>query len=199
MLDVGFWEGRYEAENTPWDLAGPSPHFVTLLNRKPDFLQPGKMAVLGSGRGHDAALFANNGFEVTGFDYATGAIKLASELYGKSVRFEQMDLFQLADPENPYRQMFDYVLEHTCFCAILPSQRADYVRSVLNILKPGGYLLGVFWQHAEDDGPPFSTTENDLKTFFASDFDWVSSENNPPAPGRGGVERLVILRRKTDV
>lgn len=199
MLDVSFWEGRYESENTPWDLAGPSPHFVDFLRRRPDFFRPGKMAVLGSGRGHDAALFAQAGFEVTGFDYAPGAIKLASELYGQQVQFEQVDIFSLANPGSVYRQAFDIVLEHTCFCAILPERRADYASSVAAILKPGGYLLGVFWEHNDEDGPPFRTTEADLREVFSQGFDFVSLENRPAATGREGIERLALLRRKADV
>lgn len=199
MLDVNFWENRYEAENTPWDLAGPSPHFVDLLGQKPDFLKPGKMAVLGSGRGHDAACFAQAGFEVTGFDYAPGAIKLASKLYGKLARFERADIFDLADPASLYTENFDYVLEHTCFCAILPEQRLDYVRAVSNLLKPGGYLIGIFWEHRDTDGPPFSTTKADLEAAFAQAFESISRLDRTPVSGRGGVERLVILRRKTEV
>lgn len=199
MLDVHFWENRYESENTPWDLAGPSPHFVAFLKQRPDFFVPGKMAVLGAGRGHDAALFAQAGFEVTGFDYAPGAITLASELYGKFVNFTQADIFALANPDSSYRHAFDYVLEHTCFCAILPAQRADYVRSVENILKPGGYLLGIFWEHNDMDGPPFRTTEAELRQAFGPGFDFISTQNQPAVAGREGIERLVLLRRKTDV
>lgn len=199
MLDMSFWESRYQAQNTPWDLAAPTPWFAEFLSRKPDFFSPGKMAVFGAGRGHDAALFAQAGFEVVAFDYAPQAIALGQQLYGQHVRFEQQDIFDLADPDSGYAAMFDYALEHTCFCAILPSQRADYVKSVVTILKPGGYLLGVFWEHNDEDGPPFRTTEADLQTAFAESFDFVSTEAHAAVAGREGLERLVLLRRKTDV
>jgi SAM-dependent methyltransferase len=199
MQDVDFWESRYAAENTPWDLAGPSPHFVALLAQKPTFLSVGKMAVLGSGRGHDAALFGKTGFDVTGFDYAPGAVKVASDLYSAYARFQVADIFALTDPVWSNLPAFDYVLEHTCFCAIPPERRTDYVQAVRHILKPGGYLIGVFWEHNEVDGPPFSTTEADLKGFFTPDFEVISIENKNPVAGRSGVERLTILRRKMDV
>ncbi|WP_373531676.1 methyltransferase domain-containing protein [Vampirovibrio sp.] len=199
MQNVDFWENLYVAENTPWDLAGPSPHFVALLHQKPDFLKPGTMAVTGSGRGHDAALFGQAGFEVTGFDYAPAAVKLAAQLYGGLARFEMADIFELPSSSGSNALVFDYVLEHTCFCAIPVERRTDYVKTVCHILKPGGYLIGVFWEHDQADGPPFSTTEAHLRQFFEADFEWISQEEKAPVAGRSGVERLVVLRRKMDV
>lgn len=199
MLNLDFWQDRYATGNTPWDLGGPSPHFEALLARQPAFLTPGKMAVFGAGRGHDAALFAKAGFDVVGFDYAPGAIESARQRYGSLVQFEQADIFALADPGSPWAKQFDYILEHTCFCAIHPKEREAYVQSVLNLLKPGGLIIGVFWEHADEDGPPFSTTEADLQERFGSDFDMISNESRMPVSDRGGIERLVILRRKTEL
>lgn len=196
MIRVDFWQDRYETQNTPWDLGGPSPHFVELLQNKPDFLQAGKMAVLGSGRGHDAALFTQHGLDVIGFDYAPGAITEARERYSPSTRFEQADLFEMADATCEWAGQFDFLLEHTCFCAISPKDRVAYVQSARNILKPGGYLIGVFWEHHEPDGPPFSTTVAEIQTLFGADFEICSIADKAPANGRNGVERLCVLRRK---
>ncbi|HEY9746190.1 MAG TPA: methyltransferase domain-containing protein [Oculatellaceae cyanobacterium] len=196
MLGVDFWQERYETGQTPWDLGGPSPHFVELLKHQPDWLKAGKMAVPGSGRGHDAALFAQAGFEVIGFDYSPGAIMEAKGLYGETTRFEQADIFQLGAAESTWLAQFDYVLEHTCFCAILPEQRGDYVKNMKALLKPDSLLIGVFWEHAEWGGPPFSTSLQDIQTHFETDFDILLSENKTPARGRNGLERLTVLRRK---
>lgn len=199
MPDVDFWSARYETQNTPWDLSGPSPHFVALLNDKPSFLTPGKMAVLGSGRGHDAAYFADAGFEVTGFDYAPQAVAMATKLYGGKVQFKVADIFDLASPGNPDAGQFDYVLEHTCFCAIDPERRTAYARSVETLLKPDGYLIGILWEHSNTDGPPFSTSKAEIETVFGQGFDCVSVTDCKAVDGRGGVERLVILRRKNEL
>lgn len=196
MIGVDFWQGRYDASNTPWDLGGPSPHFVELLKQPPAFLKPGNMVVFGAGRGHDAALFAQHGFDVLGLDYAPGAVQAASQLYGSVARFEQANIFDLVDPASPKAGTFDYLLEHTCFCAILPQERSAYVQAAGNLLKPGGYLIGIFWEHGETDGPPFSTTEADLRRAFEPIFDVVDIQAKSPAADRSGTERLVILRRK---
>ncbi len=199
MLDVHFWENRYISQNTGWDLAGPSPHFVELLKNPPAFLKPGSIAVLGAGRGHDAALFGKNGFQVTGFDYATSAVQEARQLYSQWADFQQVDIFTLANADSPHAHPFDYVLEHTCFCAILPKQRPDYLKTVTRLLKPEGYLIGIFWEHEEPDGPPFSTTLEEVKALFSNDFNLISVEERPPANNRRGIERLVVLRRKNEL
>ena len=199
MLDLNFWQSRYDSGNTPWDLGQASPHFIALLQSEPSWLKAGKMAVVGTGRGHDAALFAEAGFEVVGFDYAPGAILEAQARYGQFARFQQANIFELADPHSPWAGEFDYVLEHTCFCAILPSEREAYVKSVKNLLKPDGLLIGVFWEHNDEDGPPFSTTEAHLRQAFGADFELVSIQEVPPARNRDGVERLVVLRRLSEV
>jgi SAM-dependent methyltransferase len=199
MLNMDFWQNRYDSGNTPWDLGQASPHFVNLLQSQPHWLIPGKISVLGCGRGHDAALFAKAGFETVGFDYAPGAIQEAQTHYGQIAQFQQANIFDLADPHSPWTEQFDYLLEHTCFCAILPKERPDYVKSVHNLLKPGGSLIGVFWEHDDTDGPPFSTTEAQLREAFQPGFEVISIQALTPAEDRKGIERLVILRRTSEV
>lgn len=199
MLNMDFWQNRYDTGNTPWDLGQASPHFVALLQNQPDWLKPGKIAVLGCGRGHDAALFAQTGFEAVGFDYAPGAIQEAQAHYGLLAQFQQANIFDLADPNSPWASQFDYVLEHTCFCAILPEERPAYVKSVHNLLKPNGLLIGVFWEHDDTDGPPFSTPEAHIHDAFQTGFEVISIQPLTPADDRKGTERLVVLRRTSEV
>lgn len=170
-LTADFWEGRYQDGTARWDLGQPAPPFVSLLqsNRAPS---PGRVAVLGSGRGHDALLFAAHGFEVVGFDFAPSAVAdartAARHLGYDKAQFLQRDIFGLAEE---FASSFDYVLEHTCFCAILPTQRTDYLHLVEQILRPGGEVIGLFWAHERLGGPPFGIALADLneqlQQFFA--------------------------------
>ncbi|MFN5163242.1 MAG: bifunctional hydroxymethylpyrimidine kinase/phosphomethylpyrimidine kinase, partial [Cyanobacteriota bacterium] len=52
---------------------------------------------------------------------------------------------------------FNGVLEHTCFCAIEPEARQTYLRTVKRLLAPDGWLLGLFWCHGREGGPPFGS------------------------------------------
>lgn len=189
--DVTFWEGRYRESNMPWDLGMPAPPFVSLL--KESALIPGRVAVLGSGAGHDAALFGKAGFDVVGFDYASGAIALSTERYGSLATFVEASIFEI--PEE-YWGTFDYVLEHTCFCAILPKRRPEYVQSVLQLLKPGGKLIGLFFAHHEMGGPPYKTDQAELETLFGPYFTFDSVKIPQDSfERRQGEELLCVLSK----
>jgi SAM-dependent methyltransferase len=168
--ELSFWENRYQENNTPWDLGKSVPAFVSLLS-SPQAPKPSSAAVLGCGSGHDAILFAEYGFKVTGFDFAPTAIALAkkrAEERNISVEFKQRNIFALA---QEYENQFDYVIEHTCFCAIQPEQRQNYVEVVKNILKPTGELIGLFWAHSRPGGPPFGISLEELRSLFSPYFE----------------------------
>ncbi len=161
-----YWEQRYQEKTTRWDLGKASPPLVRLLNSPELTLKRGRIAVLGCGRGYDAMLFADRGFDTIGFDFAplaiTEAITLA-QTTSNSAQFLQRDIFNLADEFSSY---FDYVIEHTCFCAIEPKQRPNYVQIVQQILQPHGELIGVFFTHDRTGGPPFGVTLTQIKQYF---------------------------------
>lgn len=195
-LPAEFWENRYQEGTDRWDLGQPAPPFATLLD-SPDAPTPGRMAVLGSGRGHDALLFARHGFEVIGFDFATSAIEAANQAAQAqhlTAEFLQRDIFAL---EAEFAQSFDYVLEHTCFCAILPTQREAYVQLVASLLRPAGELIGLFWAHSRSGGPPFGTTAEEILQWFSFQFEVVSfTQPSNSTASRKDEEYLARFRLK---
>jgi SAM-dependent methyltransferase len=190
------WDERYRKASTPWDIGEPAPPFVDFLAR-PDAPVPGRTIVPGSGRGHDALYFARHGFEVLGVDIAPTAVNVANEraqsegLSAKAI-FEERDL--LAMPPE-FDGTFDYVVEHTCFCAIDPSLRPAYVQAVHRLLKPGGLLIAIFFAHPRDGGPPFRTDASEVRTLFSPYF---QIEELAPAvrshKSRVGEELFGLLR-----
>jgi SAM-dependent methyltransferase len=195
-LTPDFWEGRYQEGTTRWDLGQPAPPFVTLLDAA-DAPKPGRIAVLGAGRGHDALLFADRGFDVVGFDFAPSAIEAAiatAQARGLSAQFLQRDIFDLP---AEFAHQFDYVLEHTCYCAILPEQREDYVHLVRSILRPHGELIALFWAHDRPGGPPFGTSPDEILQRFSPAFEVVSiGQPTNSIESRKNEEYLVRLRAK---
>jgi SAM-dependent methyltransferase len=175
-----FWESRYQSGGDRWDLGQAAPPFVTLLSQ-PQAPPAGRIAVLGCGRGHEAILFAKHGFEVVGFDFAPTAIAQARQLAGSlPIRFEERDIFNLA---QDYAGAFDYVLEHTCFCAIAPTQRPAYVQLLYQLLRPEGELIALFWAHQRAGGPPFGSTPDEIHQLFEPYFrlmDWQYPKNSVP-------------------
>lgn len=192
--DPEFWRQRYQGKTTPWDLGRVAPPFEAALKQYAHLLPPGKMAAVGSGHGHDAACFGQHGFTVTGFDYAPEAVALARERYGQWAEFVEADLFALPPA---YNGQFNYVLEHTCFCAIPPNRRQPYVDAVTSLLAPGGRFLGIFWAHREEDGPPYRTDETEIRTLFSPGFNLDILMPAPDSvPQRRGEELLAIFTRK---
>jgi len=174
IVNSEYWENHYQQGTTRWDLGKAAPPLVSLLDSPDSALKAGRVAVLGSGRGYDAMLFADHGFDVIGFDFAPLAIAEATTLAQatrNSAQFLQRDIFNLAGEFHDY---FNYVIEHTCFCAIDPDKRPDYVKIVHAILPPQGELIGVFFTHTRPGGPPFGVTPTQIKQYFEPEFEIIS-------------------------
>ena len=189
------WEARYRAGDTPWDEGCASPALVEFLSRHPIH---GEILVPGSGPGHDVrALAAQSarGDSVTGLDLSPTAITLARSFpVAGNERHEQGDLFHLP---SSWHHRFDWVVEHTCFCAIPPALRAEYVRAISSALKPGGFYLGIFYMNPEaPEGPPHGTSKEEISSLFDHYFTLIE-EWIPPKNFEGREDReLCQLRRK---
>jgi SAM-dependent methyltransferase len=177
--DPQYWEQRYQENTAKWDIGMAAPPLASLLASSEAPIS-GKTAVIGCGQGHDAILFAKHGFDTIGFDFAPSAIAFGQKLSQTmeiSMQFLQRDIFELP---KEFAASFDYAIEHTCFCAIRPEQRLDYVNMVQSILKPTGELIALFWAHNRPDGPPFGVTLEEIKDLFSDSFDTsnISQVNN---------------------
>ena len=75
-----FWEDIYLEDDAGWDLGGVTPVFDVIA----DNLQPGKVCIIGCGRGYDAVMFARKGFKVTAVDFAPSAIQALKALAKES-------------------------------------------------------------------------------------------------------------------
>jgi SAM-dependent methyltransferase len=193
-LSSDFWEARYQEGSSPWDLGQPAPGFQTWVQQQTPNGE--RLLVLGCGRGHDALLFAQSGFDVVGVDYAATAIAAATaaaEAQNLPARFLQRDIFDLL-PE--FADQFDFVAEHTCFCAIDPGLRDRYGDLVHGLLKPGGQLIGVFFTHQRPGGPPFGTTPDEVRQRFGRR---LTLQSLTPVlnsiPRRAGEEHFGIFQK----
>ncbi len=191
----GEWEERYRQGDTPWEKGSAHPALLDWLETN---LIAGRVLVPGCGLGHDVRALAKAGADVVGLDIARLAIAAARTFPRQgNETYLQGDLF---DP-GAVRDEFDWVFEHTCFCAIPPDRREDYVRRVGELLKPGGHLLAIFFlnpEHDESDagGPPFGCGLDELDALFSPRFQLVAQfENLATFPGREEREALRLLRR----
>ena len=190
-----FWEDIYLADDAGWDISGPTPVFSNLA----DDLSFGKVCIIGSGKGHDAVMFAKKKFNVTAVDFAPSAVASVNHFAEKSsvtVEVLQEDIFNL--PAN-YPETFDYVIEQTCFCAINPARRSEYETVVNQLLKPGGKLIGLWFpldKLIEDGGPPWGTTIEEVKSIFKDGWKIEKEEFPDLSIGpRKGREKLIVFSK----
>ena len=187
------WNSRYAENDTPWDKGGAHPVLRDMLVHG---ALRGRVLVPGCGTGHDVRELARRGLAVTGLDIAPLALELARD-YDK-VSDETYKLGDFFAMPSGARGSFDGIFEHTCFCAIDPARRADYVRAAAAALKPGGRLLAVFFTDPDNDGegPPHGCTCAELDGLFGGDFRLLEERREIPTfHERHGRELLRLYER----
>jgi SAM-dependent methyltransferase len=190
------WEACYQAGETPWDKGSPHPALADWLSRN---RLPGLILVPGSGAGHDVrALAADPAASVVGLDLAPSA-KVMAESFPKAgnetyLTGDFLSGFPLAAGS------FDALFEHTCFCAIPPARRPDYVRAAAKSVRPGGLFLAIFYRNPtdrEEPGPPFGCSMEEADAFFGKEFLLVEEKTGITTfEGREDREVLRLMRKK---
>jgi len=189
------WEQKYQTGDMPWEKGAPSPGLVDFLHSHPELPRPAVVCVPGCGTGHDVRAWAGAGFTSWGVDLAPSAIRLCEEKTSHpelpNLHYRQLDFLR-----DPPPLLFDWLFEHTLFCAIDPSRRDEYVKATLRWLKPTGHLLAVHYLIPDEDGPPFGTNREEIihrfSPFFTLKTDWVPRSY----PNRVGLERIFWWERK---
>ena len=187
------WEALYQAGDTQWEKGEPSPGLVEFLAAHPG-LERGSVAVPGCGMGPDVRAWVRAGFDAEGFDLAPSAIRQSEErtaAAGLKAKFTQLNFLTESPPRT-----FDWLFEHTLFCAIHPSRRDEYVVAALRWLKPGGQLLAVNYMIRDTEGPPFGTPQQELMERFLPHFDLIQGWVPRSYPNRTGLELMLWWRRK---
>lgn len=196
-LDATYWQGRYEARQTGWDVGETTPplrdYFIQLPG--PDAR---RILIPGAGRGYEAEYLHRQGYpNVWVADLASDAL---ADLQARVPDFPAEHLllqnfFALA-PAEP----FDLLVEQTFFCALDPALRPAYARQSAALLRPGGTLVGLLFDtEFVQAGPPFGGSAAEYRAYFAPYFDFVhfAPAYNSLKP-RQGRELFICLRRKTD-
>ena len=193
------WEHRYRTGDTPWDKGRPVPALLELLAEHADW-GTGPVLVPGCGLGHDVRALGALGIPVVGLDVSPTAVELARQF--PPTGRQTYEVGDFLDPTWRAGREFSAVWEHTCFCAIDPTERPRYAQAVADCLPAGGLLAGVFFLTPcdpvdTDTGPPFGVTVAELDAWFAPAFarltGWVP---HAAFPGREQREWLGLWRKR---
>lgn len=191
------WNDRYLENDTPWDKGEAAPPLLEYLKKN---RIEGSVLIPGCGTGHDSRVLAAHGANALGIDVAPLAIEKAKSYPAPSSGTVSYALGDFFSPElqEKLSRNFDYVFEHTCFCAIDPSMRESYAKAASIALKPGGQLIGIFFTHLESDGgPPHATPFDVIEATFSPYFTIENSWRPQYAyPGRLGEESMILMRKR---
>ena len=188
------WESRYQTNDMPWEKGEASPGLEDFFRAHQQGAAQSAL-VSGCGTGHDVRVLARSGLQAVGLDLAPSAVRLCQE---RTLRAGLRAEFRLGNflTEQPVEKV-DWLIEHTLFCAIHPSQREEYVQAVLRWLKPTGQYLAIFYLIPGTDGPPFGTDRGEIMARFGPYLDLIAHWVPRSYPNRRGLEWACWWRRKT--
>lgn len=165
-LNETYWNTRYLNRDSGWDvgfITTPIKNYIDQLTDKQL-----KILIPGAGNSYEAEYLYKNGFtNVYVCDFAEEPLK---NLKNRVPEFpeDQLikdDFFKLGLND------FDLIIEQTFFCAIRPSLSQNYFHKMLELLKPGGKLVGVLFNDVLNaDRPPFGGNQLQYYSYFKNLF-----------------------------
>ena len=166
-----FWTVRYAAGKTPWDFGGVPLALKSFLERTS---VPGRILIPGCGSGYEVQAFHAAGYYVSAIDFSPAAVDQAKRVLGDLAERVILGDFFTYD----FGQCrFDLIYERTFLCSMTPSRWPEYVNRVVELLSPGGRLIGVFlYGQRSSSGPPFPLADTDAEELFKNHFKLVRSE-----------------------
>ena len=191
-MDKSYWNGRYENNDTGWDIGFISPPLKEYINQLPN--KQITILIPGCGNAYEAEYLLQQGFtNITVIDIAPVAIEALrlklNAFEGNQLRIIEGDFFNLDES-------FDLIIEQTFFCALQPALRNIYADKMYSLLNKGGKLAGLLFNRPFDAGPPFGGNKEEYLLLFGSKFitQLMEACYNSIAP-RAGSELFFILKK----
>jgi SAM-dependent methyltransferase len=191
-LDKNFWDERWKAKDTGWDMRAVSPPLKAYIDQLPN--KDIAILIPGCGNAYEAAYLMENGFtNVTLIDIAP---TLVQELLKKFERYAGQELTLICGDFFKHRGVYDLILEQTFFCALLPALRTQYVQHMHSLLHPGGKLAGLLFNRAFEQSPPFGGSKEEYLRLLSGLFAIEHLEEcTTSIPSRLGSELFLELNR----
>ncbi len=167
-LGKDYWEGRYLAQDTGWDLGEISPPIKSYVDQLSD--KNIRILIPGCGNSYEAQYLVQNGFtQVTVIDISPSLVEKLKEKFrnNPAITIISGDFFE-------HQGAYDLILEQTFFCALNPILRAKYVEKMYSLLQKNGKLVGLlFNREFEKQGPPFGGSKSSYEQLYLPLFEFM--------------------------
>jgi len=216
FFSASYWDDRYRQNDTAWDMGQVSPPLQAYFEQ----LKDSSISILipGCGNSYEAAWLLQQGFSsITLIDIAEQLVARLREKFREYIRPPSTPADDQTIPSTPRSAMhpplhllagdffahtgqYDLIIEQTFFCALDPSLRQDYVAKMIELLKPGGKLVGLLFDREFTGGPPFGGNAAEYRRLFEKRFSIRSLAPcyNSIRP-RAGTELFFIVRKEPAV
>ena len=186
-----FWDVRFRQKHTPWDAGSTPPDLSRYLIQNPG---GGRVLIPGCGSAYEVRSFLENGYEVIAIDFSRAAVEMATaELGPLRTTVVLGDFFT----HNFGPTLFDVIYERA-FLASLPRRMwDDFAARILELVRPGGRLIGFFVYGEQQGGPPFCLKSGELALLLGNRFENVDDvAATASVPVFQGKERWQVWIRK---
>jgi SAM-dependent methyltransferase len=164
FLSQDYWNNRYEAEETGWDLRTISPPLKTYIDQLTN--KNLRILIPGCGSGYEAEYLLKQGFQdVTVIDFAPLVVEKM-----KSNMSEYHNIKIICTDFFTHIGKYDLILEQTFFCALDPSLRTKYVQKMNELLAKNRTLVGLLFGVQFPNNPPFGGSKGEYLGLFSDHF-----------------------------
>ena len=190
-----FWQERYKANQTGWDLGQVSPPLQTYFDTLTD--KSVRLLIVGAGNAHEARYLHELGF--TNVHVLDIVPSVLNNFAKANPTFDPKRLIchDFFDVHTLGLGQFDIIIEQTFLCAIDPNRRDEYARQVHRLLANKGRLVGVLFDCEFESSPPFGGSMAEYRALFEPYFDIETMERcyNSVKP-RAGRELFINLMKR---
>ena len=191
-LNKEFWEGKWELEQTGWDIGHVSTPIKIYVDQLED--KDIKILIPGAGNSYEGEYLHKNGFKnVFLVDYSDIPFE---NLLKRCPDFPKDHLINKNFFE--IEGEFDLILEQTFFSAIHPTNRKEYAKKMHSLLNKNAKLVGLLFDvDFGNPHPPYGGNEEEYFHLFSPYFDIkVLERSHNSIEPRQGSEVFMILKKK---
>lgn len=195
-VNVDFWKARWSEQRIGFHLPQVNPLLMTFASRwlgvetlePPAALNGRRVLVPLCGKTVDLLWLAERGAQVVGVEFIEQAAAAFFQEASIAVSFRREDDVTVYRSTEPGLNLeiwvadflklsahklggFDAVYDRAALIALDPRTRAAYSDCVAQLSHPGARLLLVTVEHDGGSGPPFSTSETDVRSIWDGKFE----------------------------